>query len=111
MLVHHQVLYPGMVLPPPTGLYDYVLAQNGVFVHARRAELSALLPLTHCAIRGLAPAPPAFHLAVPRVPPALVEELLDRAHAARSTGGVPLEILFHLAWTGRWTLTLPPQWG
>jgi PRTRC genetic system protein A len=111
MLVHHQIFYPGTTLPPPTGLYNYVLAANGVFVHARRAELTALVPLTSCAIRGLAPLTPAFHLGVPRVPAALLEELLDRARAARSAGGVPLEILFHLAWTGGWTLTLPPQWG
>jgi len=31
MLVHHQVLYPGQPLAAPTGLYDYVLAQNGSF--------------------------------------------------------------------------------
>ncbi|HET6344618.1 MAG TPA: Mov34/MPN/PAD-1 family protein, partial [Myxococcota bacterium] len=60
---------------------------------------------------GLAPLTPAFHLGVPRVPAALLEELLGRARAARSAGGVPLEILFHLAWIGGWTLTLPPQWG
>src|SRR4051794_33534204 len=111
MLVHHQVLYPGQVLPPPTGLYDYVLAQNGVFIHARRAELSALLPLTTCAIRGLAPLTPTVHLDVPRVPAGLLEEVLCRARAARSVGAAPLEILFHLAWSGGWTLTLPPQWG
>src|SRR4051812_9345733 len=102
MLVRHQVLYPDTVLPAPTGLYDYVFAQNGVFVHARRAELTALLPLTTSAIRGLAPATPAVHLGVPRVPAALLEELVCRARAARSVGGVPLEILFHLAWADGW---------
>src|SRR3954469_19938294 len=106
MLVRHQVLYPGTVLPAPTGLYDYVLAQNGVFVHARRAELTALVPLTPCTIRGLVPVTPTFHLGVPRVPGGLLADLLGRARAARSTGGLPLEILFHLAWTGGWTLTL-----
>ena len=48
---------------------------------------------------------------MPRVPAALLEELLCLARATRSAGGVPLEILFHLAWTAGWRLTLPPQWG
>src|SRR5436305_12551181 len=109
MLVRHQVLYPGTVLPAPTGLYDYVLTGNGVFVHARRAELTALLPLTPCAIRGLAPVTPAFHLGVPRVPAGLLEEVLGSARPARSAGAAPLEILFHLAWADGWRLTLPPQ--
>src|SRR5437016_2255999 len=109
MLVQHHILYPGTVLPAPTGLFDYVLAANGVFLHSRRAEFRALLPLTTTPIRGLAPATPCFELVPPRVPAALLEQMLTQARAARSPAGGPVEILFHLAWTDTWTLTVPPQ--
>ena len=32
MLVQHHILRPGTVLPAPTGLFDYVVAGNGVFL-------------------------------------------------------------------------------
>src|SRR5205823_2534302 len=87
----------------------YVVSATGVFLHSRRAELAALLPLTSIAIRGLAPATPYFEMSVSRVPASLLEQLLAQARAARSAGGGPVEILFHLAWAGDWILTIPPQ--
>src|SRR4051794_38680173 len=104
MLVQHHLLYPGMALPAPTGLYDYLIAENGIFLHSRRAELAALLPLTRTTIRGLAPATPYFEMAVPPVPAALLTHTLTQARAARSASGAPVEILFHLAWAGDWSL-------
>jgi PRTRC genetic system protein A len=109
MLVQYHFLYPGTTLPTPTGLYHYLVAANGIFLHSQRAELAALLPLTSTAIRGLAPATPYFEMNGPRVPAALLTQMLTQARAARNSGGGPVEILFHLAWTSAWTLTVPPQ--
>jgi PRTRC genetic system protein A len=109
MLVQHHLLYPGTALPTPAGLYDYIVSGSGIFLHSRRAELAALLPLTPTAIRGLAPATSYFEMSVPRVPAALLTQMLAQARAARSAGGGPVEILFHLAWTGAWILSVPPQ--
>lgn len=78
-------LYHGGELPPPTGLYEYVLAANGVFVRAVRAGLYACIPVAHTArssVRGLAEIETTVVLtSTARFPRDLMHAILDYARA------------------------------
>jgi PRTRC genetic system protein A len=109
-LVHH-LLMEQPALPPIPWPYGYVIAQNGVYVWARREGLEALVPLASCTIRGLCPVEPYVRLDYPPVDTVLVTDLVERASNARTADGSPLEMLFYLHWdTGEgWVLTIPIQ--
>jgi PRTRC genetic system protein A len=98
-------------LPAMPWPYGYVVAQNGVYVWARRDGLEALIPVASCTIRGLYPVEPYVRLHYPPVDAALVTAMLDRAKGAYAADGSLLEILFYLKWeTLRgWQLTIPVQ--
>ena len=53
-LVEH-LLMEQPTLPPIRLPWAYVVAQNGVFVWAKREGLEALIPVASCTIRGLYP--------------------------------------------------------
>ncbi len=111
-LVNYRVAYAGVPLPPiAAGLFEYVLAANGVFVRGKRRELSALLPIASCEIRGLAELEPQIELRVPRVPQGQVGWMLEQARKAEDSIGSPTEIIFHLSVddAGIWNVETPEQ--
>lgn len=95
-------------LPPISApLYEYVFAGNGVFKRAVRNEMSAMIPVSECVIRGLAPVKPELRTQFNRIPEFLVRQMLD---AAREAARRDLEILFHFSVVdGKWQLDIPPQ--
>jgi PRTRC genetic system protein A len=109
-LVEH-ILMEQPTLPPLRLPWAYVIAQNGVFVWARRVGLEALIPVAQCHIRGLYPVEPYVRLAYPPVDIWLVAEMLTRSRQARTPQGGYLEILFYLTWeqTFGWHLAVPAQ--
>ncbi len=83
-------------LPPPAGLFDYVFAGNGVYVHAKREHLEVNFPVMPGQIRGLADAKFQFDFGLPKVPVSLSTSMLvESAHYADQL----LETLFHFMWS------------
>jgi PRTRC genetic system protein A len=107
MFVHY-LLATNAELPPISApLYEYLFAGNGVFKRAVRNEMSAMISVSECTIRGLAPAKPELRTEFNRIPEFLVRQMLD---AAREAARRDLEILFHLSLVGeKWQLEIPPQ--
>lgn len=91
-------------------LYTYLLAGNGLFLHAQRRELTVLMCIAPAQVRGLPPLRSRLRVRFPRVPAALVREMVAAAaEAAREPDG-GLEVLLYLAFQeGRWQLMRPPQ--
>lgn len=78
----------GAVLPPYDALaYQYILAANGVFLRAETHFWNALMPLAVCQVRGLQPLRPHFQLNVPRLPAALLNDVLADARRASVSQG------------------------
>lgn len=101
-LVGHYFLSQPELPPIQQGLlYTYVVAQNGLFLYGKRSFVEVLMPLVIApdfySRPGLFPARPYLKLDCPRVPQALVIEMLEKARQARNRQGWPLEILFHLS--------------
>ena len=107
MFVHY-LLANTAELPPVTApLYEYVFAGNGVFKRAARKEISAMIPVSECAIRGLAPVETELSIQFDRVPESIIQRILD---TAREAARQELEILFHLSMAdGKWRLEIPLQ--
>ena len=107
MFVHH-LLATATELPPISApLYEYVFAGNGVFKRASRSEMSAMISVSECMIRGLAPVEPELSIQFDRVPETIIHQILE---AAREAARQELEILFHLSLVdGKWRLEIPPQ--
>lgn len=106
-LVDH-VLAEGDELPPiRAAIIEYVYAANGVFVRARRPGVEAMIPYVACELNYLEPVTPYVRLDYPRVPEAVVSEMLALSREAASGG---LEMLFYLLWEDdRWQLVIPTQ--
>jgi PRTRC genetic system protein A len=108
-LVQHHILKPDGSLPDLTGyLYAYILGGNGVFAHAQRPSLEALIPVLSGRIAGLPALTPRVHIAR-RVPAGL---LLAALHWSREA--FPNEALFWFNHTEKWTVHMPAQrrgWG
>jgi hypothetical protein len=107
--VRHLIARPGEPLPPAAGLYDYVLAADGLYLRVERQGLRLCLPIAPSLVRGLAGIEPELTLTVPRVPKALTLQLLELARAERDAQGRPIEVLYHLSWRERWQLEKPRQ--
>ena len=107
MFVHYLLATDAELPPISAPLYEYVFAGNGVFKRAARKEMSAMIPVSDCTIRGLAPVEPELNTLFDKVPESIVQQILEAAcEAARQE----LEILFHLSLVdGRWRLEVPPQ--
>lgn len=116
--VKHRIAYPvelprgcpGESLPPVSGLYDYVLAADGVCLRANREGLSITLRIADCEVRGLVVVEPEFAFTLPRVPLELTQTLLDRARAEKGLDGRPVEVMYHLSFIdGEWEMEKPAQ--
>lgn len=91
---------------PPSRVFEYWFAQNGVFAHAQRPGLHVLLPISvHTQpIKGLVALTPFVKLR-PRVPEMLMQRMLTLANHE-----LPNEVLFHLVLRNdQWQLITPEQ--
>jgi PRTRC genetic system protein A len=98
-------------------LYEYILAGNGVFLHAKRTGLEVTLQVAapwspNLKIRGLQKAEAIIQCDYPPVPFELSRPMLTWAESAKDRSGGQLEILFHLVWhedKKKWELHIPLQ--
>lgn len=98
-------------------LYEYILASNGVFLHARRTGLEVMLQVAApwspaLCVRGLQPAQAVIECDYPKVPLNLTRRMLELSREARDGDGHTVEKLFHLVWLeteSRWLLVVPEQ--
>src|SRR5690349_20947091 len=104
------------ILPPlpPSQMFRYIFAQNGVFVECEREGLRAVIPVAGATepLRGLFSLESKVELLHPRVPRDLVLEMLIDSWKARDDKGGKLsaEELYYLSWTGeRWDRYTPNQ--
>ena len=94
------------------GLLDYVLAADGLYLHAQREELEVHFPIAPAEIRGLIASEPVFGFKPPLVPWGMVSEIWREAYEFGADG---LETLFHLIWSpvypwnDGWELVTPEQ--
>ena len=95
--------------PDPAHIFAYVFAQNGVFLRARSTALDVLMPIAPGSLPGLVPASPYARCRYPKVPMAVVDEMLIAAQGAHNEAGAPVECLFYLIWEGTWILHIPEQ--
>jgi PRTRC genetic system protein A len=103
-LVQHHVVKPDGSLPEMTGcLYAYILGGNGVFVHAQRPGLEALIPVLSGRIAGLPTLIPRVNIAR-RVPAKL---LLAALHWSQKA--FPNEALFWFNLGQEWSVYMPAQ--
>jgi PRTRC genetic system protein A len=105
-LVQHLVVQDDGKLPAiPDCLYAYIMAGNGVFLHAKRENLEVLIPIARAAIAGLSPLEPFVNM--PRVPAVLLHHILQA-----SKENLPNEILFWFNFDQNrqvWNLDTPMQ--
>lgn len=100
-------------LPPSDALfYQYIIAQNGVFVRAENEFVSACLPVTRlkeasAPIRGLQPLTGWVRLKIPRIPLNLLETAIADAQVSAENGRLD-ETLSYVMWgNGRYHLIKP----
>jgi PRTRC genetic system protein A len=103
-LVQHLVVNADGSLPEiPDCLYAYIMAGNGVFVHARRPGLEVLVPVTECKIAGLPGLAPQVN--VPQCVSAFL--ISDVLRVCKQV--FPGEALFWFNWVGEWSIHIPQQ--
>lgn len=78
------------------GLFDYVFAGDGVYIHAARPELEVCFCVERATVRGLPPLLPVFDFRLPRIPESFVCSMIRDANVWAEQG---LETLFHLCWS------------
>jgi len=114
-IITYHVAREGEELPPCTAIKcEYVMCESGIMVRARREGLEVCLPVstTYAPLPGLAQVEPYARFEHPRVPEALVAEMIERARAAcrGQSDSDFLESLFHLTVEdGDWRLHEPKQ--
>lgn len=106
-------LHRASVLPPSDALfYQYVIAQNGVFVRAENDFVSACLPVTRlkeatAPVRGLQPLNGWVRLKIPQIPLTLLETVIANAQVSAENGRLD-ETLSYVTWcNGRYRLIKP----
>ncbi len=106
----HLIAHDAELPPTQATMREYVLARNGVFVRAQRPGLTVMIPMQF-PIPLLATVKPYVRLDEPRVPEAMVREMLRRAMEARDERGRFIEVLFYLKRDeGQgWQLQIPEQ--
>lgn len=106
-------LHQTAVLPPSDALfYQYVIAQNGVFIRAENDFVSACIPVMRpkdftAPIRGLQPLGGWVRLKVPRIPLTLLKTVIADAQVSTENGRLD-ETLSYVVWSnGRFRLIKP----
>ena len=96
-------LHRAPVLPPSDALfYQYVIAQNGVFVRAENEFVTACIPVTRlkdaaAPIRGLQPLTEWVQLKIPQIPLDLLETAIADAQVSAENGRLD-ETLSYVVW-------------
>lgn len=97
-LVGYILNRPGAYRSPPLqgGMFDYILAAGGLYLHADREEMEVCFQIAQAEIRGLGECDGRFDFRLPDVPSNLVEEALETSlrYAEDSK-----ETLFWLEWS------------
>lgn len=123
-IAHH--IYDGLVnegvtLPPLDGkAYQYLLAGNGVFIHAEDSRYSACIPVAETTVRGLPALTPFVRPRFPRIDRFTLSAITKDAQASKDTDGRLVEALYRFVLDGTnddanttnggaVTLTKPPQ--
>ena len=106
-LVNHVLAAEGELPAIEAAMLEYVYAENGIFVRAKRPGIEAMIPYVECTLNYLEPVTPYVKFDYPKVPSEIVSEMLALSQeAARDK----LEILFYLLWEDdRWRLVIPSQ--
>lgn len=107
-LINNDAERGGQIVP---SLYDYVMAENGVFIRAERKGLRAQFPISRGHVRGLEPLKTAIEIAYPRVPVLLTNTIISLATDELSEAETK-ESLFHLRYdarTSKWEMVMPEQ--
>jgi PRTRC genetic system protein A len=108
MWINHSVLYAGTNPQPVDGfLYEYIMAANGIFLHAKRENLEVMFPFLgggQNLINGLEPLTPYVNLPSP-IPTGYLWALIKKSREA-----LPNEALFYLRFeNGLWKGHIPNQ--
>lgn len=95
----------------PGGMYEYIMAGNGIFLRAARQGLEVLFPIVETTIRGLPELQPYLRLGVRNVPRLMLGFVLAQALEAKQTEGDDLiEVMFYLDYRdGCWWWMKPNQ--
>ena len=106
-------LHRAPILPPSDALfYQYVIAQNGVFVRAENEFVRACIQVmrlkeTTAPIRGLQMVSPYVQLKIPQIPLTLLETVIANAQVSAENGRLD-ETLSYVVWAnGRYRLIKP----
>lgn len=113
-LHHYHVATPGALLPRNNAPLTWILAANGIFLHARNPTRAVLLQAEtfQATIPGLARLRPAVHWVGVghRLPGVILRRVLDHARLARNDDDHPLEQQYWVvSRDGKLTLLRPPQ--
>lgn len=96
-LIEHRIA-KGENDPITAPLYEYYLAGNALFVHARRREFSVSLPLSIQRVCGLPNAPMGIFWTRPRIPASLWREILLHARQTHESSSFKEEV-YLIYWT------------
>lgn len=108
----YHILDGGAIPPLDTNrFYEYLIAGNGVFLHAERRGIEIVMPVSPpCDLVGLAQVTPDIHFPYPLIGPEIVAQMLDRARAQTQDNVHYQERLFYLPWReDRWEVFEPEQ--
>jgi hypothetical protein len=93
-------------------LYEYILAENGVYARGSREGLQVCIPIMRGTIRGLTSTEPYVRLDYPKVPEWILLSILNKSREVCLSAKDRVEALFHLFFdtkTKRWKLETPIQ--
>jgi PRTRC genetic system protein A len=107
---YHVLTRPGLPDLDTTRIYQYVIAHEGVFLLGSCPGLEVLMPISAPSmLPGLASASPYIKWKYPRISEEVLQDLFERARAAR-IGEQMLERLFYLTWEDdQWHIHEPEQ--
>ena len=95
-LVTYYVHNKEPLLPNDALAYQYILAENGVFVRAETRFFEAIIPIATCMVRGLSTIQPHFRLKIPRISARLLTNIIADARRARRPDGDLNEVLYQI---------------
>jgi len=97
-------------LPPNNAhLYQYILAGNGLFLHAGTPWWEVVMPLLRYPVRGLLPVQPAFRLLMGRLPETLLAAAYQSALTSREKNGGLREALYSFHVQGEKVCLMRPR--
>ncbi|MFA5385030.1 MAG: hypothetical protein WC364_10275 [Eubacteriales bacterium] len=86
--------------------YNYIMAGNGVYIHAFNDFLTALIPISNVEIRGLTSPEPFVKLHYGKIPSRIFETVVNSAKTMDST-----EVYYAITWNGEYKVWRPVQTG